>query len=82
MGKLIPIALAEAALEAQAKQFVSKASFDEVWVLYQQALEEVAYIKADNERLSTRLLCIDAFIKVYFSHPIKINQHSQNPNGR
>lgn len=45
MPKLIPIALAEAALEAQAKQYVSKATFDEVWVLYQQALEEVQLLK-------------------------------------
>jgi hypothetical protein len=45
MPKQIPIALAEAALEAQAKQYVSKASFDEVWVLYQQALEEAQLLK-------------------------------------
>jgi len=48
MGNLIPISLAEAALDAQAKQYVSKASFDEVWMLYQQALEEVQMLKQSN----------------------------------
>ena len=48
MGNLIPIALAEAALDAQAKQYVSKATFDEVWMLYQQALEEVQMLKQAN----------------------------------
>lgn len=45
MSNLIPIALAEAALEAQAKQFVSKATFDHTWLLYQAALEEVQMLK-------------------------------------
>ena len=48
MGNLIPISLAEAALDAQAKQYISKATFDEVWVLYQQALEEVQMLKQAN----------------------------------
>lgn len=81
MPKLIPIALAEAALEAQAKQYVSKDAFNEVWVLYQQALEQVAYIKADNERLAHRLASADAILKVYFSPTLKINQYSKNRNG-
>lgn len=83
MGNLIPISLAEAALDAQAKafesdkaltihlspealdakaiylksnsteqsqQYISKASFDEVWVLYQQALEEVQILKQANRQ--------------------------------
>lgn len=29
------------------KHFVSRASFDEVWVLYQQALEEIQMLKQD-----------------------------------
>jgi hypothetical protein len=59
MSNLIPISLAEAALDAQAadlqklrltelKAYVSKASFDEVWVLYQQALEEIQMLKQAN----------------------------------
>lgn len=48
MSNLIPIALAEAALDAQAKQYVSKATFDEVWMLYQQALEEIQMLKQAN----------------------------------
>lgn len=48
MSNLIPISLAEAALDAQAKQYISKATFDEVWVLYQQALEEVQMLKQAN----------------------------------
>jgi hypothetical protein len=47
MSNLIPISLAEAALDAQAKQYVSKATFDEVWMLYQQALEEIQMLKQD-----------------------------------
>ncbi len=60
MGNLIPIKLAEAALDAQAadlqqlrltelKAYVSKASFDEVWMLYQRALEEVQMLKQANQ---------------------------------
>ena len=53
MSNLIPIALAEAALEAQAKfsadysakHYVSKATFDHTWLLYQAALEEVQMLK-------------------------------------
>jgi len=48
MSNLIPIALAEAALDAQAKQYVSKATFDETWMLYQQALEEIQMLKQAN----------------------------------
>lgn len=48
MGNLIPISLAEAALDAQAKQYISKATFDETWMLYQQALEEVQMLKQAN----------------------------------
>jgi hypothetical protein len=48
MSNLIPISLAEAALDAQAKQYVSKATFDEVWMLYQQALEEIQMLKQAN----------------------------------
>lgn len=87
MPKLIPIALAEAALEAQSKEYkmslpcVSKATFDEVWMLYQQALEQVAYIKADNERLAHRLASADAILKVYFSPTLKINQYTKSRNG-
>jgi hypothetical protein len=56
MSNLIPISLAEAALDAQAKQYVSKATFDEVWVLYQQALEEVQMLKqASRGDLSAQL---------------------------
>jgi len=55
MSNLIPIKLAEAALEAQAKafsadytgqQYVSKATFDHTWLLYQLALEEAQQLKA------------------------------------
>jgi hypothetical protein len=48
MSNLIPISLAEAALDAQAKQYVSKATFDETWMLYQQALEEIQMLKQAN----------------------------------
>ena len=56
MSNLIPISLAEAALDAQAKQYVSKATFDETWMLYQQALEEVQMLKqASRGDLSAQL---------------------------
>ena len=53
MSNLIPIKLAEAALDAQAKlsadytakHYVSKATFDHTWLLYQAALEEVQMLK-------------------------------------
>jgi len=59
MPNQIPIALAEAALDAQAadlqklrltelKAYVSKATFDETWMLYQQALEEIQMLKQAN----------------------------------
>jgi len=75
MSNLIPIALAEAALEAQAKQFVSKATFDHTWLLYQAALEEVQMLKqsirGDNsDRLKvtqTAALCLaDLADKAYY----------------
>jgi hypothetical protein len=57
MSNLIPIKLAEAALDAQAanlqklqltelKAYVSKATFDHTWLLYQLALEEAQQLKA------------------------------------
>lgn len=56
MGDFIPIKLAEAALDAQekqhqAQQYISKASFDEAWMLYQQALEEGQQLKAELKQL-------------------------------
>ena len=62
MSNLIPIKLAEAALDAQAadlqklrltelQSYVSKASFDEAWMLYQRALEEGQQLKAELKQL-------------------------------
>lgn len=53
MGNLIPIKLAEAALDAQekqhqAQQYISKATYEALWMLYQQALEEVQMLKQSN----------------------------------
>jgi len=81
MSNLIPIKLAEAALEAQAKQYkmslpcVSKATFDDVWMLYQAALEEVQMLKQasrvdQSDRLKvtqTAALCLaDLADKAYY----------------
>ena len=59
MSDLIPIKLAEAALDAAlevqaitlAKQYVSKATFDHTWLLYQAALEEGQQLKAELKHL-------------------------------
>ena len=59
MSNLIPIKLAKAALDAQekqhqAQQYISKASFDEAWMLYQQALEEGQQLKAQLAQIQAQ----------------------------
>jgi hypothetical protein len=59
MSDTIPIKLAEAALDAQekqhqAEQYISKASFDEAWMLYQRALEEGQQLKAQLAQLQAQ----------------------------
>ena len=59
MSDLIPIKLAEAALEAQekqhkAQQYISKATFDHTWLLYQAALEEGQQLKAQLAQIQAQ----------------------------
>ena len=62
MSNLIPIKLAEAALDAAleaqaitlAKQYVSKATFDHTWLLYQAALEEGQQLKAQLAQIQAQ----------------------------
>jgi hypothetical protein len=59
MSDRIPIKLAEAALEAQekqhqAQQYISKATFDHTWLLYQAALEEGQQLKAQLAQIQAQ----------------------------
>jgi cell division protein FtsB len=46
------------------------------------ALEaENARLKAEIEKLTTRLASTDAILKAYFSPTLKITQHTKNRNG-
>ena len=54
-GRVNDLALMSASLQdlrlTKAQTYVSKASFDETWVLYQQALEEGQQLKAELKQL-------------------------------
>ena len=65
MSELIAIKLAEAALEAQARQMVSKASFDEAWLLKEQAQQEVVKLKAKLQRVTTAGTVISNYLDDY-----------------
>lgn len=59
MGNLIPIKLAEAALDAQekqhqAQQYISKATYEALWMLYQQALDEAQQLKAQLAQIQAQ----------------------------
>ena len=59
MSDRIPIKLAEAALDAQekqhqAQQYISKATFDHTWLLYQAALEEGQQLKAQLAQIQAQ----------------------------